>query len=81
VAIGVAGSPVLHAVALEPKWFDMLTLKQSLASWSDVVANPRAGGQLGNVIHGALRVYDLPDLVASLPAEKVKVEQPVELTE
>jgi len=81
VAIGVAGPPALHAAALEPQLFGNLELKQSLASWSAVVANPGVGGQLGNVIHGALRVYDLPDLVGLLPAEKVKIEEPVELAE
>lgn len=79
VAIGVAGPPALHAAALEQALFENVTLKESLRSWSDVVAHPDAPGQLGSVIHGALRVYDLPDLAAALPSEKVTIEAPLRL--
>jgi len=81
VAIGQAGPPALHAAALEPQLFASVTLKRSLKSWSDVARTPLAKNQLVNVVHGALAVYDLPDLIASLPKENVTVIEPVDATE
>jgi len=74
VGIGTAGIPALHAAALEPVMFASLTLRQTLASWASVVGNKEASDQLIATVHGALRVYDLPDLVASLDSVKVRVE-------
>jgi len=74
IAIGEAGVPALHAAALEPKAFASVHLNQALASWAEVVANPEAKLQLQNTVHGALRYYDLPDLLATLPDGKVMVE-------
>ncbi len=76
VAIGECGPPALHAAALEQELFASLLLKQSLVSWVDVVRQPLARNQLANVIHGALKVYDLPDLVAVLPSKKVSIRDP-----
>jgi cephalosporin-C deacetylase-like acetyl esterase len=73
VSVGHTGPAALHAAALEPDRFASVTLKNSLRSWSDVVRTPQAKNQWINVVHGALRVYDLPDLLATLPKEKVKV--------
>jgi len=53
-----------------------VTLKRSLVSWSSVVRNPTANDQLVNAVHGVLKVYDLPDLLATLPMEKVSVVEP-----
>jgi len=78
VAIGQAGPPALHAVALEPQLFDSLKLQKSLASWHDVVHTPLARNQFANVVHGALKTYDLPDLLATLPPKKVTVLDPVD---
>ncbi len=76
VAVGEAGVPALHAAALEPELFASVTLRKTLVSWSSVVRTPEAKMQLMNAVHGALKVYDLPDLLALLPAGKVKVEEP-----
>jgi len=78
MALGEAGPPALHAAALEPDLFASLTLKRSLVSWSNVVRTPEAKNQLVNAVPGALSTYDLPDLLASLPPEKVTVEEPVD---
>jgi pimeloyl-ACP methyl ester carboxylesterase len=78
VAIGECGPPALHAAALEPDRFASVVLRQSLSSWTDVVRQPLAKNQLVNVVHGALRIYDLPDLVAALSPEKVTVSEPVD---
>jgi len=80
VAIGVVGPPALHAAAIEPHLFDALKLKRSLSSWSAALRNPAAGSQLVNTVHGALRAYDLPDLVRTFPCSKVSVEETCELT-
>lgn len=79
VAIGAVGPPALHAAALEPGLFDTVKLVRSLPSWSEVVRQPRATGQLVNTVHGALRAYDLPDLVATLPKDKVTIDEPLKL--
>lgn len=78
VAVGQAGPAALHAAALQPDVFASLTLKHCLRAWADVVAEPLAHGQLNNAVHGVLRVYDLPDLLGTLPAEKVTVVEPVD---
>jgi hypothetical protein len=78
ISIGRTGPAALHAAALEPERFASLTLKVCLRSWSDVVRTPRARNQWINVVHGALRVYDLPDLLATLPKDKVKVIEPLD---
>jgi pimeloyl-ACP methyl ester carboxylesterase len=78
VAIGEMGPPALHAAALEQDLFASLTLEQSLASWSNVVHTPVTQNQWTNLVHGALRVYDLPDLVAAVPVEKVTVSEPLD---
>jgi hypothetical protein len=73
IAIGEAGPPALHAVALEPDLFVSLRLDRSLVSWSAVVRTPVTRNQLINTVHGALKTYDLPDLAATLPKEKVSI--------
>jgi len=78
VAVGEAGVPALHAAALEPNLFASVTLKRTLVSWSSVVRTPEAKHQLMNAVHGALEVYDLPDLLALLPEGKVRVEEPLD---
>ena len=77
-AIGEAGPPALHAAALEPQAFASLTLRRSVVSWSNVVHTPETRNQLVNAVHGALRVYDLPDLLATLPEGQVTVEEPLD---
>ncbi len=66
VGVGMAGVPALHAAALEPGMFASVTLRQTLTSWSSIVGNPEAKDQLITAVHGALKVYDLPDLAASV---------------
>src|SRR5262249_53808210 len=51
----------LHAAALDTR-VARLTLKRSLTSWSDVAATAITHNQLTNVVPGALKVYDLPEL-------------------
>jgi len=76
VAIGQTGPPALHAAALEPGLFASVTLNQCLTSWAEVVRTPRAKHQMANVVHGALTVYDLPDLLATLPSKSLTLIDP-----
>lgn len=72
-ATGEATVPALHAAAMAPDLIEKTTLVNGIPSWSAVVAEPRAKDQLINGVHNALTYYDLPDLVASLPEEKVEI--------
>jgi hypothetical protein len=78
-ATGQAVPAALHAAALEPGLFQKVTLQGGLRSWSEVLAAPLAENQLVNVVHGALRVYDLPDLLRTLPPGSVEVVAPLVL--
>lgn len=79
IAVSEAGPPALHAVALEPGLFASLNLRRSLISWSSVVQTPVTKGALINVVHGALRFYDLPDLISLLGAKvRITINEPVD---
>ena len=80
VSVGRMGPPALHAAALEPQLFASVTLRKCLTSWSDVMRTPLAVNQFVNVVHGALKTHDLPDLLAALPKEKVKVIESLDRT-
>ncbi|MCP4640017.1 MAG: hypothetical protein GY851_06280, partial [bacterium] len=77
VAEGHVGVPALHAAALEPELFDAVTVRGCLDSWSNVVQTGVTHSQFHNVVHGALRVYDLPDLARVL-GDKLTTEEPVD---
>jgi hypothetical protein len=76
VAVGHVCVPALHAAALEPDLFDSVKLIRSLASWSGVIESGLSVNQFVNTIHGALKVYDLPNLAETL-ADKLTIEQPL----
>jgi hypothetical protein len=78
VAIGEAGPAALHAAALETELFDSLILRGSLISFSNVVSTPVTRGALVNCIHGALEVYDLPDLVSVIGSGRITIERAVD---
>ena len=77
VAFGSVGVPALHAAALEPQLFSSVRIVRSLGSWTNVVDSRTHRGQFINAVHGALEVYDLPDLAAMLGG-KVKIEEPLD---
>jgi hypothetical protein len=79
VAVGPAVPAALHAAALEANLFWHTTLQGGLNAWEELLEHPLAENQLVNVVHGALRTYDLPDLVKSLPAGHVTVNDPLVL--
>ncbi len=68
------GGPIaMHAAAFEPR-FEAVVTNRAVQSWGSVVRTPINYHQLTNVVPGALKRYDLPDL-ASLIAPRGLVVQ------
>lgn len=63
LAIEEAGIPALHAAALEPQRFRAVQIVRTLDSWQRVFEPVVPEKLLESTVHGALRHYDLPDLV------------------
>ena len=75
VGVGQAGIVALHAAALHPELFTSVTLRDTPRDWSSVVRQKVPARQLDSTVHGALEVYDLPDLVRMVGAKgKVRFE-------
>ncbi len=74
VGVGHAGIVALHAAALNPDLFASVTLKRTHRSWASVVRLKSPAGHLDSTVHGALQVYDLPDLVRLAGKDKVRFE-------
>ncbi len=72
-ALGEASVPALHAAALEPSLFTTVQLKKLTITWKEVVSADITKNQLVNAVHGALQVYDLTDLITSLPPGKLQI--------
>jgi hypothetical protein len=75
VGVGQSSIAALHAAAFEPELFASVTLRRAPSDWSSIVPQPVPAGQLTSTVHGALRVYDLPDLARTLGSEKVQYEK------
>lgn len=75
VGVGQAGITALHAAALRPELFASVTLRNTPRDWASAVKRPVPAGLLEGTIHGALKVYDLPDLVQLIGKEKVRYEE------
>ncbi|MCL2120091.1 MAG: acetylxylan esterase [Planctomycetaceae bacterium] len=58
----MSGLIALHAKALEPSLIGTVTLETPLRSWYEVVREGDAPYPITNLVHGALRFYDIPDL-------------------
>ncbi len=78
VAIGETGPAALHTMVLEPDRFSSLTLKKSLNSWKSIVRSQLTVDALNNVVHGALKYYDLPDIVSLVDSNRVIIQNPVD---
>ncbi len=74
VAEGQTGIVALHAAALEPTAFASVTLRDTPRDWSTLVGQSYPAGQVDSAVHGALTVYDLPDLVRLAGKDKVTFE-------
>jgi dienelactone hydrolase len=76
---GAAGPVALHAAALNFR-VKAVTIDAGLVSWENVVRTPISHNQLANVVPGALKAYDLPDLAASLAPRPLTIRNPVDAT-
>ena len=76
VADGHMSVPALHAAVLEPDLFGSVKLIRGLISWSDVIESGISVNQFVNNVHGALKVYDLPNLTETL-GDKLTIEEPL----
>ena len=72
VGVGQAGLAALHAAALNPERFASVAIKDAPRDWASVVRESVPAGRLTGTVHGALAVYDLPDLVRLAGEEKVR---------
>jgi cephalosporin-C deacetylase-like acetyl esterase len=79
VGVGSAGPIALHAAALDARIKEVI-LERSLTSWSAVVKTPITYNQLTNVVPGALKVYDLPDLAAAIAPRPLTIRVTVDPT-
>jgi cephalosporin-C deacetylase-like acetyl esterase len=77
IAVGNVAVPALHAAVIEPELFDSVKLTGMLSSWSNVIELGRSNNQQVNAVQGALKMYDLPDLAATL-GEKLIIEKPLD---
>ena len=74
VGVGQSGIVALHAAAMRPEWFASVTLRNTPREWSSLVGRSVPAGLLEGTVHGALREYDLPDLVRLIGPDKVRFE-------
>jgi dienelactone hydrolase len=74
IGVGKAAVAALHAAALEPDLFASVTLRRMPESWSSIVPKSVPQGRLTTTVHGALKAYDLPDLIQSIDASKLRLE-------
>jgi hypothetical protein len=80
IALDEAAIPALHAAAVEPALFSRVQLIRSIDSWQRVIDVEVSRRQLENVVHGALRHYDLADLVHLAGQDKVEFLEPIDAT-
>jgi hypothetical protein len=71
IGIGQSGVTALHAAALRPDLFTTVTLRDAPRDWASVVGDPAAAEKRIGTVRGALALYDLPDLVNLIGAERV----------
>jgi hypothetical protein len=70
---------VLHAAALDER-IQSVTLERCVLSWTAVARTPLSINQLTNVVPGALKVYDLPDLAAAIAPRTLTLRSMVDAT-
>ena len=72
IANGNTTVAAIHAVALKPQLFTSLSLKNAPKSWLEMTHNMKEAERITTTVHGALRSYDLPDLLKLIPPAKLK---------
>jgi hypothetical protein len=77
ISVGNVSVPALHAAALEADLFNSIKLLRSLSSWSNVIKSGCSFNQQVNTVHGALTLYDLPNL-AEILGDKLTIDEPLD---
>jgi dienelactone hydrolase len=80
VGYGAAAPVVLHAAALLPDDVAAVRLDGGVVSWDEVARTAVSENQFAGVVPGALAVYDLPELAASLSPRPLTVRRPTDAT-
>jgi pimeloyl-ACP methyl ester carboxylesterase len=75
VAVGAAAPVALHAALIDAR-IRALTLEDMVISWTAVAKTAITINQLSNVVPGALKFYDLPDLAATLTPRPLTIVSP-----
>lgn len=78
IAIGEAAIPALHAAALDRDAFQSVMLRRMIPNWESLVGGAETFDQTVNMVHGALRHYDLPDLIGMVGTDRVSIVEPVD---
>ncbi len=60
-----AQAVVLHTAFFDPH-IEKVVLTSPLRTWASLVENPMQAKRIGEIVPGALAIYDLPELVAAL---------------
>jgi cephalosporin-C deacetylase-like acetyl esterase len=77
LASGAAGSEILHAAVFQ-KNIQKVILIQPFLSFADLATNPEyAPEYIPSTVAGAIKKYDLPDLLAALCPRKVMIINPL----
>lgn len=74
---GLAALPALYAAALDTR-IQKVALEEMLASYQSMVDRRIHHEMWENVVPGALRYFDLPDLVRSIAPREVRIDKPVD---
>ncbi len=77
IGIGHCGPVALHAAVIDER-ITGLKIINSIRSFMDIITEPNAKHQFKNVVPGAMKYYDLIDLVNSLSPKTVKIIDPVD---
>jgi dienelactone hydrolase len=77
IATGEAAIPALHAAALDREAFSTVTLRQMIPSWQSLMEADETFDQLVNTVHGALKHYDLPELIGMAGRQRVTITESV----
>ena len=64
--------------AIRPQASPAATLRGMIPSWDTIVRGLETFDRAVNVVHRALRHYDLPDLAAMIGADRLKIVEPVD---
>ncbi len=78
ISVGEVGPPVLHAACLAPpELVSRVQLREMLQDWKTIVKADVSEDQVVNLVHGALRDYDLTDLIDHL-GDRVQIHDPLD---